>query len=320
MGLHVLFGIGVSLRGHRRIVTVTECGPQDQSGMEAVLDDLSIRGLGSGMLLTVSGNVALHAAVSRVWGGRVRVQRCLNTVMAEALSGLDPDEALQFRHRLQQAWQQCDASQARTDLEQITTALTQVNRSSGSVLAHALESTLTLQRTGRLLHSDRGLRVLNSLRTLLARAGRRLTDTPVHQRGMHLCAALLELEPLTTLIQVLESRCPNAAASLKEGLEETLTLHKLGLPKSLRDRLRTTNIIESVNSRLAHTTRRITRWSNSDQRQRWIAAACLDIEQRSLNPIPQDWQWETLLRGLERHERTKHQYTGKLSQLPLNPH
>ena len=39
MGLRVLFGIGVSLRGHRRIVTVTECGPQDQSGMEAVLDD-----------------------------------------------------------------------------------------------------------------------------------------------------------------------------------------------------------------------------------------------------------------------------------------
>ena len=39
MGLHVLFGIGVSLQGHRRIVTATECGPQDQSGMEAVLDD-----------------------------------------------------------------------------------------------------------------------------------------------------------------------------------------------------------------------------------------------------------------------------------------
>ncbi len=44
MGLHVLFGIGVSPQGHRRIVTVTECGPQDQSGMEAVLDDLSVRG------------------------------------------------------------------------------------------------------------------------------------------------------------------------------------------------------------------------------------------------------------------------------------
>jgi len=125
---------------------------------------------------------------------------------------------------------------------------------------------------------------------------------------------------LTALIQSLESRCPKAAASLKEGLEETLTLHKLGVPKSLRDQLRTTNIIESINSRLAHTTRRITRWSNSDQRQRWIAAACLDIEQRSLNPIPQDRQWETLLRGLERHDRTKHQYTGRISQLPPNPH
>ncbi len=217
MGLHVLFGIGVSLRGHRRIVTVTECGPQDQSGMEAVLDDLSVRGLGSGMLLTLPGNVALHAAVSRVWGGHVWVQRCLNTVMAEALSGLDPDEALRFRHRLRQAWQQCDASQARTDLQQITAALTQVNRSSGSVLAHALESTLTLQRTGRLLHSDRGLRVLNSLRTLLARAGRRLTATPVHQREMHLCAALLELEPRLRRVRH-ATYLPQLHAALKTSL------------------------------------------------------------------------------------------------------
>ena len=50
------------------------------------------------MLLTISGNVALQSSVARVW-----VQRCLNTVMAEALSGLDSEEALQFRHRLQQA-------------------------------------------------------------------------------------------------------------------------------------------------------------------------------------------------------------------------
>ena len=103
----------------------------------------------------------------------------------------------------------------------------------------------------------------------------------------------------------LDAHYPQAAASLKEGLEETLTLHKLGIAKQLRDRLRTTNIIESINSRLAHTTRRVTRWSNSDQRQRWISAACLDIEQRSLNPIPQDEQWEALIRALKRYDQTK---------------
>ncbi len=86
-GLHVLIGVGVNLQGHRRIVNLTECGPQDQSRMEAVLDDLSVRGLGSAMLVTIPGNVALQAAVSCVWGTRAWVQRCLNTVMDEALGG-----------------------------------------------------------------------------------------------------------------------------------------------------------------------------------------------------------------------------------------
>ncbi len=78
--------------------------------------------------------------------------------------------------------------------------------------------------------------------------------------------------------------------------------------------------IESVNSRLAHTTRRVTRWTNSDQRQRWIAAACLDIEQRSLNPIPQDSNWEAFLRTLDRHGKTKNQYNGRTLQLHPNFH
>ena len=113
---------------------------------------------------------------------------------------------------------------------------------------------------------------------------------------------------LQTLMQTLEARCPKAATSLREGLEETLTLHKLGVAKLLRDRLRTTNMIESINGGLAYTTRRVTRWCNSNQRQRWIAAACLDIEENSLKAIPQDWQWEGLLRALKRHSQTKKYY------------
>ena len=120
-------------------------------------------------------------------------------------------------------------------------------------------------------------------------------------------------QQLETLIQSLDTQCPRAANSLREGLEETLTLHKLEIPKRLRDRLRTTNIIESINSRLAHTTRRVTRWCNSNQRQRWIAAACLDIEQQSLNPIPQDWEWEHLLRALQRDHQTRKYHNSKTS-------
>ena len=117
---------------------------------------------------------------------------------------------------------------------------------------------------------------------------------------------------LQTLMQVLDDRCPKAAASLREGLEETLTLHKPGVPKLLRDRLRTTNMIVSINGALAHTTRKVTRWCNSNQRQRWIAAACLKIEEHSLNSIPQDWQWEGLLRALKRHGQIKKHYPASL--------
>ncbi len=109
--------------------------------MEATLDALSTRELGSGMRVTLPGNVALQSAVSSVWGPRVSVQRCLNTVMEEALTGLDPDEAMQFRHRLQPAWQQWDASSAQTSLQQITDDLTKVNR--GQVLDHALDHAST---------------------------------------------------------------------------------------------------------------------------------------------------------------------------------
>ena len=72
----------------------------------------------------------------------------------------------------------------------------------------------------------------------------------------------------------------SAYGSLMEGLEETLTLHKLGLSKKLRFNLGTTNIIESINSMVSRYLKRITRWHNSDQLFRWTAVALLEIETR----------------------------------------
>ena len=64
-----------------------------------------------------------------------------------------------------------------------------------------------------------------------------------------------------------------AANSLEEGLEETLTLHRLEVAQPLRRSLRTTNIIENFNGLFAERIRRIDRWTNSDQRHRWTAMA-----------------------------------------------
>jgi len=85
---------------------------------------------------------------------------------------------------------------------------------------------------------------------------------------------------LTDLIPHLEHINLSAANSLKEGLEETLTVLKLELPDELMTSLRTTNCIESLNSQIARLTGRVTRWQNSKQIHRWVASALLDIEMR----------------------------------------
>lgn len=72
----------------------------------------------------------------------------------------------------------------------------------------------------------------------------------------------------------------SAASSLIEGLEETLTLHRLGLFDELGVRSKTTNCIESLNSQLGKYLGRIKQWMDSDQRQRWVAKGLLEAEQR----------------------------------------
>ena len=72
----------------------------------------------------------------------------------------------------------------------------------------------------------------------------------------------------------------SAAASLEEGLEETLTLHKLGIFTQLGISLKTTNCIESLMSLVEAYTGKVDYWHNSSQKHRWVAPALLDVETR----------------------------------------
>ena len=72
----------------------------------------------------------------------------------------------------------------------------------------------------------------------------------------------------------------SAVRSLDEGFEETLTLHRLGLFAKIGRSLKTTNILESVNAQAEERCGRVDHWQNSKQKQRWLAAALLDIEPR----------------------------------------
>ena len=70
----------------------------------------------------------------------------------------------------------------------------------------------------------------------------------------------------------------SAASSLKEGIDETLTLHRLGLSPELCKSLSSTNCIESVMSQLGMYTDKVDRWQSSNQILRWTAAGLLEIE------------------------------------------
>ena len=70
----------------------------------------------------------------------------------------------------------------------------------------------------------------------------------------------------------------SAAASLLEGLEETLTLHRLGVFPQVGISFKTTNLLESVMARVEARTARVDHWRTSDQKQRWCATALLAVE------------------------------------------
>jgi transposase-like protein len=70
----------------------------------------------------------------------------------------------------------------------------------------------------------------------------------------------------------------NASRSMEEGLEETLTLHRLGLIEDFRRSFATTNCIESLNSQIEKYLRKVKNWKTSSQRHRWVSSALLDIE------------------------------------------
>jgi len=78
----------------------------------------------------------------------------------------------------------------------------------------------------------------------------------------------------------LERFNPSAANSLLEGLEETLTIHHLGLSPELAKSLSTTNCIEGVMSQLGSYTDKVDRWHNGYQILRWTGMGLMDIEPR----------------------------------------
>ena len=89
-----------------------------------------------------------------------------------------------------------------------------------------------------------------------------------------------EMSSLQALARELERPHPGAAASLREGLEETLTLTRLGIRGKLKQTLESTNPCESMIECVRRSARNVKRWQSGDMCLRWTAAGMLEAERQ----------------------------------------
>ena len=105
-------------------------------------------------------------------------------------------------------------------------------------------------------------------------------------------------QALNTLHRELMDLNPSAARSLGEGLEETLTVHRLHVPPQLRKTLASTNVIESAFAIVERVCANVKRWHAGDQRERWVGSGLL-IAEKQFRRVQGHKQIPVLLRELE---------------------
>jgi putative transposase len=114
------------------------------------------------------------------------------------------------------------------------------------------------------------------------------------------------LDQLRLLAGELDRSYPGAAGSLREGMEETLTLTRLGVRGNLKRTLESTNPCESMLEIVRRTQRNVKRWSSGEMALRWTAAGMLEAE-RQFRKIIGYRELATLVIAIERdHDRRPH--------------
>jgi putative transposase len=119
---------------------------------------------------------------------------------------------------------------------------------------------------------------LHKIRNVRDRLPERLRSTVAKRMraAYHADSALEAESQLRRLAAELDKTHPGAAASLREGLEETLTVLRLGLPPTLARTFRSTNAIESMISICRDHARNVKRWRDGQMALRWCAAGMVE--------------------------------------------
>ena len=198
----MVIALGITISGEKRFLGFVETDTENAKVLTPFLRSLVERGLDAsqGLLVILDGGKGLRSAVKKVFRDKALVHRCQWHKRENVVSYLARSEQLDWRRRLQRAYNRPKYDEALAALEE--------------------------------LHAE------------------------------------------------LEDRNQSAAGSLAEGLEETLTLHRLGIYAVLGRSFKTTNCLESVNALVEERCAKVDHWKNSSQRQRWLATALIDIEPR----------------------------------------
>ena len=117
------------------------------------------------------------------------------------------------------------------------------------------------------------------------------------------------LDQLRQLARELDHSYPGAAGSLREGMDETLTLTRLGVTGSLKRTLESTNPCESMIEIVRRTQRNVKRWSSGEMALRWTAAGMLEAE-RQFRKIIGYRDLATLVIAIEHNNDSRHHPDG----------
>jgi len=117
----------------------------------------------------------------------------------------------------------------------------------------------------------------------------------------HASSALEAEAALLALAKELDRTHPGAAASLREGLDETLTVLRLGVPPTVARTLPSTNAIESLISACREHASNVKRWRDGQMALRWTAAGMLNAERSFRRIKGHNKQMPQLVTALHRH-------------------
>jgi transposase-like protein len=139
-------------------------------------------------------------------------------------------------------------------------------------------------------------------------------DKPAVARQLNAAYALEDYEAAKKALDGLHRELmhlnPSAARSLGEGLEETLTVHRLHVPQQLRMTLASTNLIESAFAIVERVCRNVKRWHGGDQRERWVGSGLLMV-QKQFRRVRGHKQIPTLLSVMETLKPSRKEVAGR---------